>query len=75
MAEKAELRQFIMSYFSDDELNTFCFDYFREVLNNFTVGMTKSQKVIDLIGYCERRDLMENLHAALATLRRNRIGN
>lgn len=69
MAEKAELRQFIMSYFSDEELDTLCFDYFREVLNNFTANMTKSQKVISLIGYCERRDLMENLHASLATLR------
>jgi len=69
MTNKAELRQFIMSYFSDDELNTLCFDYFREVLNNFTASMTKSQKIIDLIGYCERRDLMENLHAALAALR------
>ena len=31
--------------------------------------MTKSQKVIRLLSYCERRDLMENLHAALAILR------
>lgn len=69
MANKAELRQFIMTYFSDDELNALCFDYFPEVLNNFTTGMTKSQKVIELLSYCERRDLMENLHAALAILR------
>ena len=34
MANKAELRQFIMTYFSDDELNALCFDYFPEVLNN-----------------------------------------
>ena len=69
MANKAELRQFIMTYFSDDELSALCFDYFPEVLNNFTTGMTKSQKVIELLSYCERRDLMENLHAALAILR------
>ena len=69
MANKAELRQLVMTYFSDDELNALCFDYFPEVLNNFTTGMTKSQKVIELLSYCERRDLMENLHAALAILR------
>lgn len=69
MANKAELRQFINNYFSDDELNALCFDYFPEVLNNFAAGMTKSQKVIDLLSYCERRGLMENLLAALAILR------
>ena len=69
MANKAELRQFIMTYFSDDELNALCFDYFPEVLNNFTVGMTKCQKVIELLSYCARRSLMENLYAALAILR------
>ena len=69
MANKAELRQFIMNYFSDDELSALAFDYFPEVLNSFAAGMTKSQKVIELIGYCERRDLMDNLHAALAIIR------
>ena len=61
-----ELREFINQYFSDDELETFCFDYFREVSNDFGNGMGKNRKVIVLIGYCERRDRLTDLHAAVA---------
>ncbi|MCP4425163.1 MAG: TIR domain-containing protein, partial [Chloroflexi bacterium] len=60
----AELRKFIIEHFNDDELETFCFDYFPEV--KYTRGMTFSQKVEMLIGYCQRRDLEANLLANLA---------
>lgn len=60
-----ELREFINQYFSDEELEALCFDYFPEALNDFGGGMSKSRKVIVLIGHCERRDRLADLHAAL----------
>lgn len=61
----ADIRKFISSHFSDSELETLCFDYFPEVSGEFTIGMLKSQKVLLLVGYCRRRDLIANLMAAL----------
>lgn len=69
MVNKAELRQFITQYFSDLELDELCFDYYPDLLNQFTSGMTKSQKVIALIGYCDRRGLTNHLLTTLAKLR------
>jgi hypothetical protein len=40
-----QLREFTLEYFSDPELDTFCFDYFPAVKNNFTTGMSKNAKV------------------------------
>jgi len=60
-----ELRQFITQLFNDEELETLCFDYFPEVLNDFGSGMGKNRKVIALIGHCERRDRLADLQAAL----------
>ncbi len=56
-----QLRQFIMTSFSNDELDTFCFDYFFDAYDNFATGMRKNDKVLDVIGYCRRRKLMPNL--------------
>ena len=61
----AELRKFITRYFNDSELETFCFDYFPEVKQEFTLGMAFGQKAQILIGYCRRRKLDDNLLAAL----------
>ena len=61
----ADLRQFILNFFSDEELETLCFDYFREAQQNFTNGMTKNRKVILLIGYCDTRGRTSDLYAAL----------
>lgn len=69
MADPAQLRQFINELFSDDELEDLCFDYFPEVLRDFTQGMTKGQKVRLLIGHAERRGRLEHLTTALAMLR------
>ena len=48
----AEIRQFLMDAFSDEELNAFCFDYFTDVYNGFTAGQTKGQRIqlLDFIG-------------------------
>jgi formylglycine-generating enzyme required for sulfatase activity len=61
-----ELRQFINQFFSDDELETLCFDYFPEAMNEFGGGMSKNRKVIALIGHCERRGRLDDLRAAVA---------
>ena len=65
----AQLRQFIMQVFSDEELVTLCFDYFPEVQQNFTDGMTKNRKALALISYCDSRGRRDDL---LATLERER---
>lgn len=61
----ADLRKFIVEFFSDDELETLCFDHFREVRKDFTVGISKTRKAISLIHYCETRRLLDDLFAAL----------
>ena len=54
-----------MRSFSDGELEAVCFDYFRDLGDEFTLGMLKSRKVQLLIQYCERRGLTPNLLVAL----------
>jgi formylglycine-generating enzyme required for sulfatase activity len=61
----ADLRQFILNFFSDEELETLCFDYFREVRQEFTTGMIKNSKVMLLIDYCDTRGRLNDLYAAL----------
>jgi cold shock CspA family protein len=68
--DNAALRQFILQFFGDEDLDTLCFDYFPEAHQNFTIGMTKNRKALLLIGYCETRDRMEDLYAALARERK-----
>ena len=60
-----ELRKFIVQFFSDDDLETLCFDYFPDARSEFGGGMSMERKVIVLIGHCERRDRLTDLHAAL----------
>ena len=63
------LRQYLTSAYSDEDLDTFCSDYFRDVYENFTVGMSKAQKIQRQLDYCQRRDQLSNL---LANLERDR---
>ena len=60
-----DLRQFILNFFSDEELETLCFDYFREVRQEFTTGMIKNSKVMLLIDYCDSRGRLNDLYACL----------
>jgi formylglycine-generating enzyme len=60
-----DLRKFINQFFSDEELETFCFDYFREVNDDFSDGMSKNRKAMRLIAYCESRGVLDNLRANL----------
>jgi hypothetical protein len=61
----ANIRKFIIDHFSDDDLTTFCYDYFRDVHEQFTRGMTKGEKVQLLIESCDRRGVLPGLLAAL----------
>ena len=61
----ADIRQYLTSSYSDEELIMLCADYFRDVYDNFAVGMTKTAKIQLLLDHCQRRDLMPNLLAAL----------
>ncbi|MCA9962797.1 MAG: formylglycine-generating enzyme family protein [Anaerolineales bacterium] len=63
--DRAQLRQFLQKHYSDDELETLCFDYFPDVGDQFTIGMSKPQKVRLLIGYAERHGVLINLLTAV----------
>lgn len=65
MIDRAQLREFIKQYFTDDELADLCFDYFPEVQHEFAEGMTKGSRIRLLITYAENRNLQENLRVAL----------
>ena len=61
----ADIRKFLTEFFSDEELTTLCFDYFRDVYEDFTRGMAKGQKIQLLLDRCVRREALPNLLAAL----------
>jgi hypothetical protein len=65
----AEIREFISKTFNDEDLEIFCYDYFREVQGNFTVGMTLATKIQLLISYCDRYQLQSNLMVGLQNAR------
>ena len=52
--ETVAIRQLLTAAFSDGELTTICFDYFRSVYEDFGSGMSKGQKIQRLLDYCDR---------------------
>ena len=69
----ADLRRFLVDAFSDEELKALCFDYFRDVYDAFTTGMTKTQMIQIVIERCVRRDALANLEAALRAERPDQV--
>jgi len=69
LPNSADIRQFLFDFFNDAELATLCFDFFPEVQDNFAAGMTKQQKILERLGYCQRREIVPNLLAALQRVR------
>ena len=61
----ADLRRFLVATFDDEELRTLCFDYFRDVYDDFATGMSKTQMIRILIERCDHRDALGKLEAAL----------
>lgn len=57
----ATIRHFITQYFDDNELSYFCADYFREVYEDFSSGMSKRQKAHSLVEYCYRHGRLPDL--------------
>ena len=61
----ADIRQYLTNAYSDEELTTLCFDYFRDVYDSFAAGMTKTQKIQLLLDHCQRREVMPDLRTDL----------
>ena len=57
----AAIRNLLMSAFSDIKFVHFCYDYYREVHNQFASGTGFDEKVQRLIEYCETRGLFDTL--------------
>lgn len=64
-----DVRNFILNYFSDEELQSLCFVYFQEVENAFAEGMSKEAKSRKLIDHCQNRGKIPDLFKALQTER------
>jgi hypothetical protein len=61
----ADVRQYLVEKYSDEDLEVLCADYFRDVSNDFAAGMSKGQKIQRLIEHCLRQDRWINLLEAL----------
>jgi hypothetical protein len=57
----AVVRELLLATFSDEELTTFCFDYYQLVHEGFSSGMSRTKKVQELVEHCARRGQMEPL--------------
>jgi len=68
-ASLADLRRFLTEHFNDEELTALCFDHFYEVYRNFGGGATVNAKALALVDYCQRRDQLPALLAALERAR------
>jgi hypothetical protein len=62
---RIRIRELILEAFSDEELLTFCQDHFGEAVNQFSSATSKETKARELIGWCERREKMQDLLAQL----------
>jgi hypothetical protein len=61
-----ELRRFLIDVFNSDEFKDFCFDHFRDFYKEeFADGQTEATRVRLLVDYCDRREKMVELQAAL----------
>ena len=66
---RAKLRENLVDYFSDSELNDLCFDM--DIDYESLPGQGKSAKARELIAYCERRGRLPELVTRLYRLRSN----
>lgn len=51
----AVIRELLLAAFSDEELTTFCYDAFQPVYEEFTSGMSRTQKIQRLVEQCGNR--------------------
>ncbi len=57
----ATIRQLLNDALSDEELTALCFDHFPTVYDTFGTGMSKSQKIQNLVEHCKRNLDVERL--------------
>lgn len=72
-------RNFLKDAFNDEELETFCFDYFPAVQKDFSARMSKGDKIQMLLRTCQEREGVQALFQAfqerLPDLYRKRFGD
>ncbi len=56
-----ELRRLLLDRLNDDDVTVLAFDYFPTVYGAYSSEMTKVQKVLHLIDYCEKHDQLDKL--------------
>ena len=61
----AAIRQLVAAAFSDEELQTFCFDNFPVVHQDFTAGQTQGQRVRLLVDFAARHGQLDALLDAI----------
>ena len=54
--DTAAIRTLLLAAFGDVDFETFCYDHYREVSNDFTDGQGQSARVQTLLEYVERRE-------------------
>jgi formylglycine-generating enzyme required for sulfatase activity len=59
------IRRFLMESFSDEDVDTFSFDYFRAVHDDFTDTMSKGRKIQLLLEYGQNHGVFANILVAL----------
>jgi hypothetical protein len=57
----AAIRDLLKAVFNDEELTAFCFDHFRPVHDNFTIGMGRLVKIQCLIEHCDKSKCFDKL--------------
>ena len=63
--DTAAVRELLLAAFSDEELTTFCFDYYRPVYDEFSGGMSRPDKIQRLVAACDRSGQMAPLLARI----------
>src|SRR5689334_11368815 len=67
--DRTTLRVLILSSFAEEEIEELCFDLCPDVFDLFGSGMSKRKKVLTLLKYCYRFDLIEQLVKKVKELR------
>jgi Effector-associated domain 7 len=65
----SDVRKYLQRDFSDEELEALCFDYFPDVQAEFSAGMPKGEKVLQLLEYCLQHEQLAQLMAAIREAR------
>ena len=55
------IRKLLKASFDDESLDIFCYDYYRDVHESFSQGMSRTAKIQRLIEHCERTLAFEQL--------------